>query len=190
MLANSAYTRDRAERVYGGFARAKVCWLATESDESPAMRPNGSGPPTVLILGRIDENQYKGHDELIACWPQVVSAVPDARLVIVGEGRRLNYIKKAAAQSPAVRQIDIRGFIAEGEMNAVWAESTLFAMPSRGEGFGLVYIEAMRHAVPVIASIHDAAPEINLDGQTGYNVNMDRPAELPERIIQLLKNRK
>ena len=72
-------------------------------------------------------------------------------------------------------------------MEAVWAETSAFAMPSRGEGFGLVYIEAMRHGLPVIGSVHDAAPEVNLEGQTGYNVNLDRPEELPERIIHLLK---
>jgi phosphatidylinositol alpha-1,6-mannosyltransferase len=62
-------------------------------------------------------------------------------------------------------------------------------MPSRGEGFGLVYVEAMRHGVPVIASVHDAAPEINLDGETGYNVDLARPADLAERIIHLLRDR-
>jgi phosphatidylinositol alpha-1,6-mannosyltransferase len=60
-------------------------------------------------------------------------------------------------------------------------------MPSRAEGFGLVYIEAMRHAVPVIGSVHDAAAEINLDGITGFNVDLDRPDDLPERIIHLLR---
>jgi phosphatidylinositol alpha-1,6-mannosyltransferase len=59
---------------------------------------------------------------------------------------------------------------------------------ARGEGFGLVYIEAMRHALPVIASIHDAAPEVVQDGRTGYTVNLDQPDELPERIVYLLKN--
>ncbi len=74
-------------------------------------------------------------------------------------------------------------------MAAVWSEATVFAMPSRGEGFGLVYIEAMRYGVPVIASIHDAASEINLEGTTGYNVSLDMPDELSERLIFLLKNR-
>ncbi len=70
----------------------------------------------------------------------------------------------------------------------MWGETTVFAMPSRGEGFGLVYIEAMRHGRPVLASIHDAASEVNLDGVTGYNVDLDKPSELPERLIALLKD--
>jgi phosphatidylinositol alpha-1,6-mannosyltransferase len=73
-------------------------------------------------------------------------------------------------------------------MPAVWTECNVFAMPSRGEGFGLVYIEAMRHGLPVIASVHDAAPEVNLDGVTGYNVNLDRPDELGDRVIHLLRD--
>ena len=46
----------------------------------------------------------------------------------------------------------------------------------------------MRRGVPLVASVHDAAPEINLDGVTGFNVNLDKPDELPERLIFLLKN--
>ena len=61
-------------------------------------------------------------------------------------------------------------------------------MPSRGEGFGLVYIEAMRYGVPVIASIHDAGQEVNVDGQTGYNVSLDRPRELGDRLVELLSS--
>ena len=55
------------------------------------------------------------------------------------------------------------------------------------KGSGLVYIEAMRHAIPVVASVHDAAPEIVLDGHTGYAVDLDVPNELPEWLVSLLR---
>ena len=61
-------------------------------------------------------------------------------------------------------EIEFRGFVPDEQIEDVWASATLFAMPGVMEGFGLVYIEAMRHGLPVIASVHDAAPEINLDG--------------------------
>jgi phosphatidylinositol alpha-1,6-mannosyltransferase len=188
LLAISAYTRERANRLHGGFDRAQVCWLGTETDDAPDITPIGDCRPTALILARMDELNYKGHRELIDCWPQVIRAVGDARLLIVGGGPYLDEHRRRASASSVAESIVFTGFVPDQDIDKVWRESTVFAMPSRGEGFGLVYIEAMRHGRPVIASIHDAAPEINLDGVTGYNVNLDKPDELPQRLIYLLKN--
>ena len=63
-----------------------------------------------------------------------------------------------------------------------------FCLPSRGEGFGLVYIEAMRHGLPVLASVHDAGQEVVMDGVTGYTVDLDRPGHLATRLVELLKD--
>jgi phosphatidylinositol alpha-1,6-mannosyltransferase len=191
LLCNSNYTRQRADTVHGGFRHAQTCWLATETDEPPRedLRADGpSAPPTVMILGRMDESRYKGHDELIDCWPAVVSAVPDARLLIVGRGPSADALRQKAASSPAAGAIEFAGFVPDEQIDALWRRTSILAMPSRGEGFGLVYIEAMRYGIPVIASIHDAGPEVNLDGQTGYNVNLDRSDELPDRLIHLLRD--
>lgn len=189
LLCISHYTRERAHRIHGCFDRAEVCWLATETDEPAPLHSPHRGRPTVLILSRIDEGGgYKGHRELIACWPKVLSAVPDARLVIVGKGPGLELLQQLASSSPAAGHISFRGFVPDAQMDALWSETNVFAMPSRGEGFGLVYVEAMRQGLPVIASVHDAGSEINLDGRTGYNVNLDREGELAERIVHLLQN--
>ena len=188
LLSISNYTRERAERAHGGFRRASICWLGTETDEPAAARRPRDQQPTVLILGRMNEKEgYKGHAELIECWPEVVSAVPDARLVIAGSGPGQEPIQHLASVSPSAPSIEFRGFVPEEEINELWSEASVFAMPCRREGFGLVYIEAMRHGVPVIASTHDAGQEINLDGKTGYNVNLADPAELAQKLIRLLK---
>jgi len=186
LLSISDYTRWRAHQLHGGFDRAKVCWPGTEDNEPAVMRQAGNGPPTVLILGRLVNERPKGHAELIDCWPKVLSAVPDARLVIAGFGSGMETLRRKAALSPAAGRIEFRGFVPQERIDALWAEASVFAMPSRGEGFGLVYIEAMRRGLPVVASIHDAAQEINPDGETGYNVNLDDPDQLPERLIELL----
>jgi phosphatidylinositol alpha-1,6-mannosyltransferase len=102
----------------------------------------------------------------------------------------MEQLKRHAALSRASQNIIFKGFVPEEEIDDLWSSATVFAMPSRVEGFGLVYIEAMRQGVPVIASVHDAGQEINLDGVTGYNVDLDKPAELPDRVIHLLKNPK
>lgn len=187
LLSISNHSKRLASSVDPTFERAKVIWLATEEDELPSSLQLSEPPPRVLIVARIDEG-YKGHRELIECWPRVVAAVPGAMLTIAGRGPRLEEYKNLASQSPVASQIEFLGFVPETEMPDLWRRTAVFAMPSRGEGFGLVYIEAMRYGVPVIASIHDAGNEVNADGVTGFNVNMDKGDELPERIIALLKD--
>ena len=187
IVAISHHTKQMACQLDPTYERTTVCWLATEDDVLPS--PRGElAPPRVLIVGRIAEG-YKGHRELIECWPRIVSAVPHAILTIAGKGPLYDEYRALAAQSPVAGQIEFLGFVPESEMPALWQRTAIFAMPSRGEGFGLVYIEAMRYGVPVIASIHDAGREVNADGETGFNIDMDRPEELPERIIELLTNR-
>lgn len=188
LLVNTAYTRQRADALHGGLSHARVCWLATEEDEAPTGPLHVDGPPTVLIVGRIDLGRYKGHIALIENWDKVVSAVPDAQLVIVGKGPGAESIKALAARQKSSGQIVFKGFVPDEQMPDIWRSGTVFAMPSRGEGFGLVYIEAMRYGLPVIASVHDAAGEVNIDSQTGYNVNLDNPSELPDRLIALLRD--
>ncbi|MEY4488053.1 MAG: hypothetical protein RIQ79_561 [Verrucomicrobiota bacterium] len=193
LLTNSAFTRGRSNALYGGLDKANLCWLATEEDTPGPLRERPPGH-TVMILGRMDKSnvaryrRYKGHEQLIECWHEVVREVPDARLLIVGGGPGKPEVMELAKASPVADSIEFRGFVPDSDMPAIFAESDVFAMPSRGEGFGLVYIEAMRNRLPVLASKHDAAPEVNIEGVTGYNVDLDQHDQLPARIIYLLKN--
>ena len=64
----------------------------------------------------------------------------------------------------------------------------MFAMPSRGEGFGLVYLEAMTYGLPCIGATQDAAGEIIDDGVTGFLVDQADTADIADRIVMLLEN--
>jgi phosphatidylinositol alpha-1,6-mannosyltransferase len=188
LLVNSQYTLDRAARLHGAFDRARVCWLATESD-APGEGPAAEGPPKVLIVGRLDAGGgYKGHRELLDAWPAVVDAVPGARLVIVGDGPGAPVVREWVRCSPARAAIDLLGFVPEHAMGAVWRAASVFAMPSRGEGFGVVYAEAMRHGIPVVASAHDAAVEVVVDEETGYQVGLGTPGRLTDCLVALLRD--
>ena len=189
MLANSDFTRERAIGYDKVFSSARVCWLGTAEDEPPENPGDREGPPIALIVGRLDDTAYKGHRELIEVWPSVVRAIPDARLVIAGAGPSLERHRSLAAASSAADRIDILGFVEEDDLPKLWRSAHIFAMPSRGEGFGIAYIEAMRWGVPIVASVHDAAQEINVHAETGFNVNLDRVGELGEALILLLRNR-
>ncbi len=188
VFVNSAHTLRRFEALHGPLPQARICPLGTETDDPPAITRRIEGaPPTTMILGRIVKAESgKGHVELITAWSDVVARVPDARLVIAGGGDGLDTIRDFAAGSPAAKHIDVLGFVPEHEIEALWARTHVFAMPSHTEGFGLVFVEAMRHGIPVIASTHDAGCEVNVHGVTGYNVDPADETNLADRLIALL----
>ncbi len=186
LVTNSGYTHRRASALHVGLERARICWLGTETDEPASLCQNSHQPPTVLILARLDLESYKGHRELIEVWPEVARRVPGARLLIAGGGLGLDRIGRLVQQSPVAPSIQVTGYVAETMLPSLFQQANVFAMPSRGEGFGLVYIEAMRHGIPVIASLQDAGQEINLQGVTGYNVDVNKPQDLVEALATLL----
>lgn len=189
VIANSRYTLARHERLHGKLPRARVCELATEHDDGPRQLADFSGPPTVLIVGRIDATEgFKGHTELLAAWPEVSAAVPGARLVIAGGGSGLEDIRRRAAGCGTQGSIEVAGFVPDDRLPDLYGSAHVFAMPSRQEGFGIAYVEAMRYGLPVVASLQDAGQEVNVDGVTGFNVDLDRRGQLARRLIELLSS--
>ena len=189
VLVHSAYTQERGARWFKGAKTVRLCPLATDIDEEPSRQGPSDGPPVVLVLGRIDEKLGKGHDVLISLWPKVASAVPGARLVFAGGGNRTEHIRALAASSSAAASIDVLGFVPVARIAGLWDRASVFAMPSLAEGFGLVYVEAMRRGIPVLASREDAGQEVNADGVSGYNVSRRRPDEMADALVALLRDR-
>lgn len=183
LVTNSEYTLRRASALHPELKRAKVCWLGTETDRPAEPMTDHWHPPTAMILSRIDDRSYKGHDALVEIWPSILERVPDARLLVAGSGPGVQELQKRALN---LRQIEFSGYVQESAIPALWNETDVFVMPSQGEGFGLVYIEAMRHGKPVIASCQDAGQEINIHGATGYNVDLNRPSDLVDVLVRLL----
>jgi phosphatidylinositol alpha-1,6-mannosyltransferase len=185
ILVNSHYTLARVEDAVGNIPEARVCWLGTEQDV-PGAEQRLDGIPRLLFVGRHDEMFAKGQDRLIDVWPDVVSKIPQARLVFAGGGTHLSHLITVAKSSPAAHNIDIFGFRSDGEMEPIWQSATAFAMLSHVEGFGLVFVEAMRHALPILASLDDASQEVNVDGVTGFNVSRTDRDGIIDRIVALL----
>jgi phosphatidyl-myo-inositol dimannoside synthase len=189
VLANSAYTVARADGLLPSDVEVITCPLGTPQDAAPARIGPSDGPPTVMLLGRADALFAKGHDLLIEIWPDVVSAVPDAKLLLVGGGSALQKVCDLAAASPARSSIEITGFVPDDDLDAYWQRAAVFAMLGFTEGFGLVYVEAMRRGLPVIASTEDAGQEVNVDGTTGFNISCKNTGHLTEALVALLRNR-
>jgi phosphatidylinositol alpha-1,6-mannosyltransferase len=193
-IANSQYTANRIAERHPRIGPIEVCPLALCPDAVPQSTnrsdlPFAIGSHTVLTVGRMAvAERYKGHDQLIDAWPRVVAAVPDAELVIVGTGDDTNRLQEKASASAARAQITFAGFVSTDALAQLYSRAAVFALPSRGEGFGLVYLEAMSHGLPCIGSTQDAAAEVIADRHTGRLVDPDDVTGMADTVIELLSH--
>jgi phosphatidylinositol alpha-1,6-mannosyltransferase len=199
-IANSHFTADRVIEANPDLGSIAVCPLTIEADLPGRGGPGRGGPirhhrlppraNLVLIVARmLSAECYKGHDALLEAWPIVKAHQPDARLVCVGDGDDVPRLQQKAHELGIGQETIFTGFVPADELHAWYDAASVFAMPSRGEGFGLVYLEAMSHGLPCIGSVHDAAGEIIEDGVTGHLVNQSDPRELGAALLGLLTNR-
>jgi phosphatidylinositol alpha-1,6-mannosyltransferase len=138
-----------------------------------------------LIVARMDPRErYKGHDELLEVWASVAAKVPGARLRIAGGGDDRARLEQKAMSLGLGEAVRFEGLVDAGRLQALYRDAALFVMPSPNEGFGLVFVEAMRAGVPCIAAA-GAAEEIVEHGRTGLVVPArDRPA-LERALVRL-----
>jgi phosphatidylinositol alpha-1,6-mannosyltransferase len=188
-IANSRYTADRASELHPGIGPIEVCPLALLDRPPVAPAPDGPHTHAVLVVGRMAEGErYKGHDQLIEAWDRVTANVPGAQLVIVGDGNDRPRLEAKARASRSSASIVFTGFVTDAALQQLYRSAALFALPSRGEGFGLVYLEAMRAGLACVGSRHDAASEVIVDGQTGCLVDQADTTEIADTIVRLLSN--
>lgn len=183
VVAISTHTAVRFRAANPSFAAmpVAVCRPGTPPATEPAAERFAG--PYALIVGRMSARErYKGHDMLIDAWPLVREAVPAARLVVAGDGDDAPRLRAKAGEG-----IDFAGRVDEPRLAALYRDATLFVMPSTDEGFGLVYLEAMRAATPCIAA-RGAAEEIITDGRDGVIVDAGDRDALVAALVQLFSD--
>jgi phosphatidylinositol alpha-1,6-mannosyltransferase len=156
------------------------------SSKLPAAFPAG---PVILTVGRwLTTERYKGMDTLIMALPRLLLRWPDLQLVLVGAGDDSQWLQDIARESGVNMHVHFLTGLSYGELSACYAAAKLFALPSRGEGFGFVYLEAMARSKPVIGGAHGGAPEVIQDGVTGYLVQHGDSIQLATSIDAILSN--
>lgn len=195
-IAISVHTARRVRSLHPDIGPVHVCPLALLPEEAPDAAAADLAAASlvdersVLVVGRMSaDERYKGHDELLECWGRVRHRIPDARLVIVGSGDDAERLRSKARRLGHSESVHFLGFVSGPTLQAVLSRAGVFAMPSRQEGFGLVYLEAMRARLPCIGSSVDAAGEVIIDGETGLLVDPARPDELSSSLVRLLEDR-
>jgi phosphatidylinositol alpha-1,6-mannosyltransferase len=151
-------------------------------------RPVPDHPPAALMLGRLLRSEdYKGHREMIEAWPRVLERIPDAELWVAGDGDLREELERRVASRGLAQRIRFWGWVSEPRKQELFARCRCLALPSRNEGFGLVYIEAMRSGRPCLVSTVDAGREVVNPPEAGLAVEPGEPTALAEATCRLLR---
>jgi glycosyltransferase involved in cell wall biosynthesis len=143
----------------------------------------------ILAVGRWNSaEKYKGADTLISALPRVLKTTPDASLVLVGDGDDRPRLEQLARDLGVSERTHFLYGLTPEELFACYANCEIFALPSRGEGFGLVFLEAMAHAKPAIGGAHGGIPDIIEDGVTGRLVPHGDIESLAQALESLFNN--
>jgi phosphatidyl-myo-inositol dimannoside synthase len=150
----------------------------------PANFPHG---PVIFTVGRwLASERYKGMDTLITALPRLLARWPALQLVLAGEGDDRAWLEDLAQRNGVTLHVHFVSKLSYAELASCYAACEVFALPSSGEGFGLVYLEAMAFGKPVIGGAHGGAPEVIQDGLTGYLVQHGDASQLATCIETFL----
>ncbi len=200
VVSISQITLDRF-RAWSGFdeSRCKVLPNAIKmvdygmgpKDNALSRRLGVSDRPVVTTFGRMSHDErYKGFDEVIDVMPRLLRHEPQLAYVAAGDGSdRLRLEAKAAALG-LVGNVLFPGRIAEAEKADLYRLSDAYAMPSTGEGFGFVVLEALACGVPVVASTADGTREAVRGGELGLLVDPRGADGLERSILEALSRPK
>jgi phosphatidylinositol alpha-mannosyltransferase len=149
---------------------------------APVSMPEGT--PTILFLGRLDPRN--GLAELIRAFAIVSEQLPDARLIVVGDGPLRAHYQRAAERNPAIR---FEGAIKEARPS-FYANATVYACPTTKASFGITLLEAMACGAPIVCSDIPGFRDVIHDGRDCVMVPANNTKLLAEGLMRMLRNRK
>lgn len=190
VVAISAYTHDLAVAV--GASPARVHRILPGVDLPAVSRIERAGRPTLLTISRLSE-RYKGHDVMLRALPLIRARVPEVEWVVVGDGPLRPALERIAASQGLHGHVRFVGTVSDDDRDRWLRRAHVFTMPSRlpaaglaGEGFGIVYLEAAAHELPVVAGNVGGALDAVVDGQTGVLVDPTDHVALADVVADLL----
>ncbi|HZQ91816.1 MAG TPA: glycosyltransferase family 4 protein [Terriglobales bacterium] len=186
LISNSASTVRRSREFNPWLGPVRITWLGVRV---PAAAPDvRSKAPVAIIVGRLVPGERgKGHDSVLGAWPLVRRGVPDARLVIIGNGADLPRLERRVRREE-IPGVEFRPRLTDLERNHAYESARVFLFPSRQEGFGLAPVEAAGWGIPLLGLAGTVMEELFPAGEGAVLVDNLEPAALAAPIIKLLRD--
>jgi phosphatidylinositol alpha-1,6-mannosyltransferase len=190
-VAISSHTRELIEQLVPQPGRLQT--IAPGVDRVTVEPAGREQRPTIVTVARLKQ-RYKGFDVMLRAMPLVRARVPNARWVLVGDGPLRSEIETLTRALGVQDAVHLTGSVSDQERNRWLSRSHVFAMPSRlppggraGEGFGIVYLEAGMHGLPVVAGNVGGAVDAVVHGRTGLLVDPTSHVEVADALATLLE---
>ncbi len=180
-IARGVWDSRRVRRVYHGLEVPSDALVERRRSELRLQLGLAADDFLIGNVGRLDPQ--KGQRHLVRAIPLLLDRLPNAHLVIVGGGNLERSLRELAEELDISDRVHVLG--ARRDVPAVMQAIDLFAMPSIWEGFGIVLLEAMAAAKPIVASRVATIPEVVLDNETGVLVAPGDPVALADAIAAL-----
>jgi len=146
-----------------------------------------NGHRVLMTLGRLQSDErYKGVDEVLELLPSLAQDVPSIRYLIIGDGTDRPRLEDKARALGVERRVSFTGYIPESDKLDHYRLADTYVMPSSGEGFGFVFLEAMAAGIQVVASKLDGSREAVRDGLLGSLVDPRDPQDVKRGILEAL----
>lgn len=189
-VAVSRYTRERF-LAWSRLAPERVRVLPntvaerfTPGPPDPELRARWGADKVLLAVGRLAAaERYKGHEQLIDVIVRARAAGLPWRLVVVGDGDDRPRLEAWAVRQGAAPWVEFTGRLTETALIAHYRSADLFVLPSSGEGFGIVYLEAMACGLPALGRLGDGSADPLADGDLGW---LAAPERLQETVAVAL----
>ena len=146
------------------------------------------GKKVLMTLGRlVSHERYKGFDEVLDVLPKLAVDIPNIAYLIAGDGDDRKRLEGKAEALGVADKVVFAGFIPEKEKADHYRIADVYVMPSRGEGFGIVFLEAMACGIPVIGSTADGSQEALREGVLGMLVDPADWAVLKDAVLKSMQ---
>jgi len=162
--------------------------FCTANGSAPPPRSRRTSGPMLLTVARLVRREKKGIDNVIEMLPEIRKTVPGVYYVVVGDGDDRARLEQLARDRGVGDRVTFTGAIGDAAVRSFYQSCEVFVMPSRSEGFGIVFLEAMALGKPVIGGNHGGTPEIWDDGTAGFLVEHGDIGALAERTGGLLRD--
>jgi glycosyltransferase involved in cell wall biosynthesis len=146
--------------------------------------------PIILTVSRLSRSEpYKGYNRILEALPQIRERIPNIHYIIVGKGDDRSRLEQYIYQHQLQDCVSLTRYIPDSELCDYYNLCDVFAMPSKGEGFGIVYLEALACGKPILAGNQDGAIDALCRGELGALVDPDDNDAIAQTLIAILQKK-